>query len=114
MDIAEVSDFTSAVKHLAATSTGEAVLRGGYINPDGSPHYAVDLTFRPHGLRGYILLMANLSSGPPVSNAEAQVVSLVSAALIIEPAALARFTEHLSNIPKGGVVEAVVEGESAA
>lgn len=114
LHIADVSDFISATKQLAATSCGEAVLRGGYMNPDGTPLYTVDLVFRAHRLRGYILLMANLSSGPSVSNAEAQVVSRVSATLIIEPAALDRFADHLSNIPSGGTIEAVVEGECAA
>jgi hypothetical protein len=109
-----VLEFASAAKQLASTSAGEAALRGGYINPDGSPDYTVNLSFLPHGRRGHVLLTAELSSGPPVSNAEAQVVSRVSAALIIEPAALDRFSVQLSSIPAGGTIEAVVPGESAA
>jgi hypothetical protein len=110
----DISEFVSVTKRLASTSTGEAALRGGYINPDGSPDYTVNLSFLPHGLRGHILLMAELSSGLPTSNAKAQIVSRVAAALIIEPAALDRFADELSCIPKGGSVEAAVPGESAA
>lgn len=109
----DLFEFASATRQLAFTSAGEAALRGGYINSNGTPDYTVNLSLRPHGRRGYILLMAELSSGPPVSNAVAQVVSRVSAALIIEPAALNRFSDQLSGIPTGGSIEAVVPGESA-
>ena len=111
---ADISDFASATKHLASTSTGEAALRGGYLNSNGSTDYTVNLRFLPHGRRGHILLMAELSSGPPISNAEAQVVARVSAALIIEPVALSTFADQLSSVSAGGNIEAAVPGESAA
>jgi hypothetical protein len=114
LDIADVSKFASAVKQLAGTSTGEASLRGGYLNPDGSPNLTVSLRLLPHGQRGHILIAAELSSDPPSETANASVVSRMAGALVVEPAALNRFADELSNIPKGAAVEAIVEGESAA
>jgi hypothetical protein len=113
LDVADVSAFVSAATQLASSSMGEATLSGGYVNPDGTPGYTVNLVFRPHGRRGHIMLVAELSSGPPPTNSEGQSVSRVSAALIIEPAALEGFSVQLSSIPKGGSVEAVVRGDSA-
>ena len=114
LPIGHVSEFASATKQLASTSTGRAVLQGGYINPNGSPDYTVNLGLLPHGRRGYILLMVELSSGPLASDAEVQVTSRVSCALIIDPAALDRFANRLLGISEGGNLETVVQGESAA
>jgi hypothetical protein len=58
--------------------------------------------------------MVELSSGPLASDAEVQVTSRVSCALIIDPAALDRFANRLLGISEGGNLEAVVQGESAA
>jgi hypothetical protein len=109
----DVSQFASATKQLASASVGEATLRGGYIGREGSPDYTVNLRLLPHGRRGHLLLTAELSSDPPPSTAQAEVVSRVCAALIIEPAALDRFAHQLSSIPQGATTEAVVSGESA-
>jgi hypothetical protein len=113
LDIADVSVFTGRAKQLASSSAGEAILSGGYVNPDGTPDFTVKLVFRPHGNRGHIILAAELSSGPSSMNSPAQSVSRMSAALIIEPAALERFSLELSNIPKGESIEASLLGECA-
>lgn len=113
LDIEAVSAFAAAAKSLAATSAGEAALRGGYLNKDGSPHFTVNLSFRPHGARGHLLASVELASDLLSENSEFYNVSRVSSALIVEPIALERFACQLSNIPKGAEVAATVPGESA-
>jgi hypothetical protein len=113
LPIGHVSEFASATKQLASTSTGKAVLRGEYINQDGSRDYIINLSLLPHGRRGHILLMVELSSGPPALEAEVRAISRVSTVLIIDPAALDRFANRLLGISEGGNLEAVVQGESA-
>jgi hypothetical protein len=113
LDIEDVSGFVASTKKLAATSSGEASLRGGYFNKDGTPNFTVNLSLRPQGVRGLILVLAELASDPPSVSTESQGVSRVSAALVVEPAALARFANQLSSVPKGEEVEATVPGKSA-
>jgi hypothetical protein len=113
LDIEDVSGFVASTKTLAATSAGEASLRGGYFNKDGTPNFTVNLSVRPQGARGLILVSAELASDPPSLSTESQGVSRVSATLIVEPAALATFAHQLSSIPKGAEVEATVPGETA-
>ena len=109
LDIADVSQFALSVRQMAETSLGQATLRGGYINPDGSPNPTVDLRFSPHGRRGHILLIGELASDPAAVH-----VHQMSGAIIVEPAALERFASQLSNIPKGTEIEAVLLGADAA
>ena len=113
LNIADVSGFAAAVAKLASTSRGEALIQGGYYNKDGLAHHTLKLRLAPHGPRGHVLVTADLASNP-ASNAEAQVVCKMSAAMIVEPMALEVLATALANIPKGGEVEAKVEGESAA
>lgn len=113
LNIEDVSGFVASTKILAATSAGEASLRGGYFDKDGTPNFTVKLSLRPQGARGLILVSAELASDPPSVSTELQDVSRVAAALVVEPAALARFASQLSSIPKGAEVEATVPGESA-
>lgn len=112
LDIEDVLAFVASTKRLAATSLGEASLRGGYVNSDGTPNFTVNVSLRPKGTRGLILISSELASDPPSDSPESQGVSRVSAALVVEPAALARFASQLSSIPKGAEVEATVPGES--
>lgn len=113
LHIADVSEFVASIKRLSGTNKGEATLRGGYLNSDGSPNPTVNVAFRPQGLRGHIAVTAELASDPPASNAAMPFVSRVSGALIVEPAALDKFADRLLNIPKGAEVESAVLGESA-
>jgi len=114
LDIDDVSAFVASTKMLAATSAGVASLRGGYLGKDDTPNFTVNLTLRPEGTRGHILVSSELASDPPNVSSASLSVSRVSAALIVEPAALERFASQLSSIPKGAEVVATVPGESAA
>lgn len=69
LHIADVSEFAASVKRLSGTSQGEATLRGGYVNSDGSPNPTVNIQLSPQGVRGHIAIVAELASGPPASNA---------------------------------------------
>ncbi|MFA6902853.1 MAG: hypothetical protein WC236_07220 [Gallionellaceae bacterium] len=113
LDIDDVSAFVASTKTLADTSAGEASLRGGYFDKDGTPNFTVNLSLRPHGTRGHILVSSELASDLPNESSTSQSVSRVSAALVVEPAALARFANRLSSIPKGAEVAATVPGEGA-
>jgi hypothetical protein len=113
LDIEDVSGFAASTKKLAATSEGEASLRGGYFDKNNTPNFTVNLSLRPQGERGLILISADLASDPLSVRTESQGVSRLSAALVVEPATLAIFANQLSNIPKGAEVEATVPGESA-
>jgi hypothetical protein len=113
LNIADVSGFALSVGKLAKTSQGEALIQGGYYNKDGSAHHTLRLHLVPHGPRGHVLVTADLASDP-ASNAQAQIICKMSAAMIVEPMALEGLAAALANIPKGGEAEAKVEGESAA
>ena len=112
LNIADVSEFATSIKHMAATSRGEASLRGGYLDSDGSPNPTVDVHLVPHGQRGHILVTARLASDPADLSRNVH-INRMSGAVIAEPAGLERFAIQLSDIPKGAEVEAVVPGESA-
>jgi hypothetical protein len=113
LHIADVSEFVASIKRLSGTSKGEATLRGGYMNSDGTLNPTVNVQFRPHGARGHIAIEAALASDPPASNAVMPFVGRVSGALVVEPSALDKFADGLLNIPKGAQVESAVSGESA-
>jgi hypothetical protein len=113
LNIRDITEFAQAVQNLATTSKGQAFLRGGYASNDGT-HHTVDVNLRPHGSRGHLLLTAELASDPISLDAQIFVVSRITGGVIVEPAALARFAQTLTDIPKGTGIEAVVRGESAA
>lgn len=113
LNIGDVSAFAASLSDIAATSRGEAHLRGGYLKSDGSPEPTVDVRFSPHGQRGHVLVTAELASDPIELNRSA-CVNRMSGAIVVEPAPLGRFANQLSDIPQGAEVEAAVTGESAA
>ncbi len=116
--ISEVVDFVAATKVLAATSAGQVTLQGGWLSPDGTQNYSVNLTMRQHGVRGYLLVLAELASKPQffqgADSLTSHIMSRVSASQMVEPASLARFAEELATIPKGANVKAYLHGGDAA
>ena len=115
-DISDVVDFVvAATKVLAATSAGQVALQGGWLSQDGTESYRVNLTMRPHDVRGYLLVLAQLASEPKqvlagADSLTSHFVSRVSASLMVEPASLARFADQLATIPKGADVKAYLPG----
>jgi len=114
LNVSDIVGFARSTAALASTSKGEAVLRGGYFSEGASPHFTINVSVRPHGSRGHVLVVAELATGPLNLDAQIFAVSRMSGGLIAEPAALARFAASLIEIPKGTSREAVVGGERAA
>lgn len=114
-DISDVVDFVAATKVLAATSAGHVALQGGWGSTDGTESYRVNLTMRPHGVRGYLLVLVQLASEPKqvlagADSLPSHFVSRVSARMVVEPASLALFADQLATIPKGANVKAYLRG----
>lgn len=113
LHVKDVEEFSAAAKRLAASSSGEAILSGGYIKSDGAPDYTVRLALRPLGSRGHIILAAELAEEPgAVPDGPAR--NRLAASLIVEPAALERFATQLADMTAGARLEAVMGGESVA
>ena len=74
----------------------------------------INLTMRQHGVRGYLLVLAELASKPQFFQGTdfrtSHIMSRVSASLMVEPASLARFADELATIPKGADVNAYLHG----
>jgi hypothetical protein len=113
LNVSDVEEFSAAAKRLASSSSGEAVLSGGYFGSDGAADYTVRLVLRPLGNRGHIMLAAELADGPRAAGSNSDRNRLL-ASLIIEPAALERFAGQVAGVVAGARVEAVLGGESVA